>query len=199
MGEIIQAIRRVWGRLGAPLLPWTKAMIVMAVLIVTVDQMLRYRNDCIAGGYPEGYLVDLKIYTEASLGNPEWARSVKTMENEPTVGWLYPDWTANAFLPLASIPWGLASNMWVAVMLSVYAYLLLRILELSYGWIWALASIKAASLAVASGNIIPLVAIGFFSPAGILLAACFKLWPLGALAIFAIKDYRAYRALPLRG
>jgi hypothetical protein len=144
--------------------------------------------DLKARGYTDEYRfgIDFYIYYNASRGDLAW--NPKVWYFDKYSGWLYPHWTAIFWYWCRWLDFKTAWLIWYIFLCLSYLFLTSKLLRLDYGWLLALAGIKPILLCLQTGNIVPLVALCLLSPSFILLAACFKLWPLFGLPIHFLVE-----------
>ena len=153
--------------------------IVLAWIFWTHHDGLKY--------WTSSYGFDAKIYYHAASGDLTWntrqAGYEKLSPSEKAqVGWLYQPFLTVLWKPAILLP----EKVFVMVnaVLTTFAYLSLvyKLLEIKYGWIIVLATLRACGLLMVAGNVGLLLMAFMCCLPGYLLAAAVKP-PLGLVAI----------------
>jgi hypothetical protein len=143
---------------------------------------------------------DFHIFYEAAKGNFEWVKQYKWIwvntDMSRFAGYFYPRWTAIVFKPFTLLPFKQSYFIWCLFLASFYVLILKRIFHYVKDnpkifictWFAAIISIKFFAIGVNNGNMVPVIGFLLLTPAGCLLAGCFKLWALAFIPVHFLLE-----------
>lgn len=118
---------------------------------------------------------DFGIYYGAGLLMPEGYRQLSHLIREPEQGWLYKDYVAVLFWPLAKwLPQRKAFLVWYIVLVASFVGMIAMIDFIPLKLLVALAGIYPMMLALELGQITPLLALACVNPWGAVAATLVK-------------------------
>jgi hypothetical protein len=135
---------------------------------------------------------DFHAYYEAGRGNFTWAEQYQwdAFDTHGREGFIYPKPTAYFWYWCRWFAYSKAYFIWCIVLAGTYILVLERIFSYAKTeftflctWFCALVSIKFFSIALCSGNMVPIIAFLLLTPAGCILAGCFKFWAIAFIPL----------------
>ena len=121
--------------------------------------------------------IDFLIYRQAGSGN--------LSVNAFGYGWLYADWTAVLFRPLAWFSYQTSFLVWYSLLILSCGFISTKLMEIPYGQFLLLFAVPTYCFTLYSGNMYPILLTCSFSPWGILLAGLVKPHLLGLILFVA--------------
>jgi hypothetical protein len=171
------------------------------ILLVGIYNVFPNRSVLMSNGSPEiGWGADFHIYYEAGRGNFYWAQDnlwilEKNKDKRCEQGFFYPRWTANFWYWCRWVDFKTAVWIWYIFLSICYCLFVRKIFSYArneYGqlalFFIVLSSIKIFSINMQMGNITPMVAWLLLSPAGCILAGCFKPWAIGIISFHLLLE-----------